>query len=611
MIRQYIAFALVLLVAVFVFTQIDWNRVPVQVFNPMDDAPVAATAEKMSSGGTDVSFGDLRVGGVSGASSRQKPDTVFSSPPRFSQDTAASSSPFSATSTPFQAGSGTPRVYSGVDVQFSKAGKSAKKIGLENGAVVDNKPAAASNSPENLSTRISISGHVVDDNGEPISGLALTLKLRQASTEDKLRYGKRTLTAQSGDEGAYSFVNLVAGEYQLCTLEVNGYKAVCQNPRAPHSSADFSLHNTLAGRVFGSVRDEQGKLLSEVIVSATPGQKNRASSDKKGEFRLQMKVSAELNYQLYFGKEQYTRERVSVKGRDILAGKQLDIVLKKTQYSGFDVQGTVYDQSGAPLSGRTVTLHSPTAKSALALRAASGPSGEFTIKYVAAADDYRLSVNTGGGYTFDASSYTSMEIFDGMAPLNIQLQSAGSGSLRAYIVSSNGTPIKGETFSLYSGSAFVGRSVSDAGGEIRFDNVPVTAGGSALRISGGSVPKYTFSGMTLVESEHKSAIELVVDRGDNKLVLTVKDESQNPLQGARGVLIWSQSRNGVRSQTMRSRGKISMAGTGIINFSELGQGEHQLQVSLEGYLPYSTLIDISQQTQREDAVLVKAEGEPG
>jgi hypothetical protein len=63
----------------------------------------------------------------------------------------------------------------------------------------------------------------------------------------------------------------------------------------------------------------------------------------------------------------------------------------------------------------------------------------------------------------------------------------------------------------------------------------------------------------------------------------------------------------VRSQTMRSRGKISMAGTGIINFSEPGQGEHQLQVCLDSYLSHSSSIDINQQTQYEDIVLVKAE----
>jgi hypothetical protein len=179
------------------------------------------------------------------------------------------------------------------------------------------------------------------------------------------------------------------------------------------------------------------------------------------------------------------------------------------------------------------------------------------------------------------------------------------GSFSARVVSSNGTPITGETFSLYSGSAYVGRSNSDAGGEIRFENVPVKPGGSPLKISGGPSPRYTFSGVTLADGEHQSGLELVVDRGQNSLVLTVKDENQNPIQGAQGVLIWSSSINGVRSQTMRSRGKISMTGTGIINFSELGQGEHRLQIRRQGYLSYNTLINIKQQTQYEDVVLVK------
>lgn len=607
MIRQYIALSVVVIIAVFVVTQLEWNSTSSRKLNQPGVDQSMVKGEMVNPVAGEVSFSDLRVGGASKIPRQRKSEAFFSPLEESVKVTAASSSPFSATSTPFQAGPSVQTAYSGTNIEFSNPGKSVTGVKNAASTLPENKSESAPNSPENISSRIEISGHIVDGRGEPISGLALTLKLRQASAEDKARFGTQTLTTRSDTRGAYAFINLVEGEYQVCTSEVKAYKAACQNPHAPHSSADFSLHNVLIGRVYGTVRDEQGKLLSEVTVSATPGQKNRAVSDKKGQFSLNMAVNTKLNYRLYFAKERYTRKRVSVNGRDILAGEQLNIVLEKTQYSGFAVKGTIYDQSGAPVRGRTVTLYSPTVKSALAMRAVSSSNGEFTIQYVTAADDYRLSVNTGGAYTFDATPYANMEIFEGMAPLAIQLQSTDTGSFRAHVVSSNGTPIKGETFTLYSGSAYVGRAISDAGGEIRFDTVPVKPGGSSLRISGGSMPKYTFSGITLAEAEHKSAIELTIDRGEHKLILAIKDESQSALQGAQGLLTWSRTNNGVRSQTMRSRGKISMAGTGIINFSELGQGEHQLQVRLDGYLSHSSSIDINQQTQYEDIVLVKAE----
>lgn len=86
-----------------------------------------------------------------------------------------------------------------------------------------------------------------------------------------------------------------------------------------------------------------------------------------------MAVKPDLSYQIYFNKTDYTAERVSVIGAEILKGKQIDTTLDKIIFSGIDVKGTIYDQSGSLVSGRTVKLTSPTVKTKQALRAASGP----------------------------------------------------------------------------------------------------------------------------------------------------------------------------------------------------------------------------------------------
>jgi hypothetical protein len=546
MIRQYITLALMLLIAVFIVTQIQWSELPVQLSIQTDDSLLIDTDGKAKTSQNEISFSDFRAGGVAGSRRQQNTSVTFLSPQATPQNTAASSSPFiAATSTPFQSGTREQREYSGVNVELSRISKVPDTPPLPTKAA----PSKEGNSLPDVVSDLKISGHDVDEKGEPIAGLALTLKLRQATTDNQAAFAGRTLNTQSNAQGAYSFVNLVEGDYLVCTVEGKGYTSACRSLRAPHSSADFSLRNILGGRIYGAVVNQRGELLSNVSISATPSQKTRAVTDEKGKFSLKMTVNADLNYRINFNKTDYTREQVPVNGADILAGKQLDTTLKKTIISGFDVHGTIYDQSGSPVSGRTVSLYSPTANTVQALRAASGPNGKFVIKYVVAADDYRLNVNTGGSYTFDAAPYSKLEIYDGMPPLKLQLESAGLGSFSARVVSSNGTAITGETFSLYSGSAYVGRTNSDNGGEIRFENVPVKPGGSPLRISGGSTPRYTFSGVTLAEGEHQSGLELVVDRGQNNLVLAVKDESQNPIQGAQGVLIWANSNNGVRSQT--------------------------------------------------------------
>jgi len=113
MIRQYIALAMVLLIAVFIFTELEWRGSPKVV------DLVISTGEKKAPSDADISFRDLRVGGVSGAPRQRKAETMFSAPAAPEQSTAASSSPFSATSTPFQTSSSSPDSYAGVNIEFS------------------------------------------------------------------------------------------------------------------------------------------------------------------------------------------------------------------------------------------------------------------------------------------------------------------------------------------------------------------------------------------------------------------------------------------------------------------------------------------------------------
>jgi len=146
MVRQYIALSVVVLIAIFIVTQIEWSRKPARVSDQAGASQAIDQSSKAQSDSTGIGFSDLRVGGVSGVPRRQKPESVFSSPTQFTQTTAATSSPLSATSTPFQAGPGPQGSYSGVNVQFSKIQTSTKKL----------KPAAGT-PPEKLTPNTSSS----------------------------------------------------------------------------------------------------------------------------------------------------------------------------------------------------------------------------------------------------------------------------------------------------------------------------------------------------------------------------------------------------------------------------------------------------------------------
>lgn len=619
MIRQIITFLFVLLVAVLIVSDIQWDdqtqRSVLVSIEPTDQT------DRSGSGRTDdqLGFTDFRSGGMV----RKRPAKVFDSI-RSEPFESATSTRFSvATSTPFQSRSdGSSSVVFSSIRRSSPATTSAKAVkpAVVERAVVEREVVEAkagtaisnknTNQYEAIISDLAISGRIVDERGNVIKDLPLTLQLTQGSTtqeaqqaQAKLR--KQTLNTRSDEDGVYSFVNLVEGSYRICTVETRGYKAVCQNPRAPHSSADFSMRGTLNGKIYGTVVDADGAPLKDVSISATPGQKNRALTDDKGHFEMAMTVSEALSYQIYFSKKEYQRERVTEKGAAILESRELNPVLKKTQLVGFDVVGAIYDQSGASVSGQTVTLYSPSVKSTLALRASSGPTGEFTIKHVAAAKDYRLSVAARGGYTFDSAEYQNIEIFEGMPPIQVQLSSGGKGAFSARVIQQNGTPLVGEVFTLYAGSAYAGRATSDTSGEIKFEDVPVKEGGSKLRVSSTASPRYSFSGMSLGLSEYQSGVELMVDRGENSLLVTVVDEDDEPIQGARAVLTWTHNQDGILSQTSRSRGKTSIAGSGEIRFSELGLGEHRLQVSLSTYKTYSQPIKVEQSRQQLKVTLLK------
>ncbi len=84
------------------------------------------------------------------------------------------------------------------------------------------------------------------------------------------------------------------------------------------------------------------------------------------------------------------------------------------------------------------------------------------------------------------------------------------------------------------------------------------------------------------------------------LSVMVKDEQNRPLGGVDARLTWSTQRDGVKSQTVRSKGKVSMEDQGgLIYFSNMGPGIHRLQLSKPGNIlkPVSMEIDVQNRKQ--------------
>jgi len=115
--------AIVIIIALFVATQIEWNNTPAGNVVQAGASLSIEAGEKAKTTDTEVSLSDLRTGGVMRPKRLKKPDADLLPPVKRVQTGAATSTPLAATSTPFQTKPGVQSSYSGVNVTFSKAVK--------------------------------------------------------------------------------------------------------------------------------------------------------------------------------------------------------------------------------------------------------------------------------------------------------------------------------------------------------------------------------------------------------------------------------------------------------------------------------------------------------
>ncbi len=545
MTKQYTILAALLLIAGLILNSVigQGGISRQQASNSGSEPSVAATSNGQS--GVDSLFADLSAGGISRSPSKTqiKPNVDFNS-----DISLASGSPFGvASSTPFSMGSNANNPFSIAleradhstdlrpassrnlgqtfrsrevklrsepslsaapkDSEDNKPLSEAKQDSLEEAEVVEEKQSPT------ISSNVLISGRVVDTAGRYVRNLPLKLSLLKAAAEDKLLFNNRTLNTNTDEKGYYKFANLVEGDYQLCTLEALGYPSSCQRPHAPHTATDFTLLITNNGHVFGVVTDQLGKPLKDVSVSAVPGQKNRTKSDAQGKYEIPVAVSADRSYQLYFTKKDFQRRRVSFKGAEAIARKQIDAKLEPTLLSGFDVLGKVVDEQGNPLRGRTVKLYSPSIKVAYPMQGTTDKNGQFVIQYVKASDDFRMTINTRGGYVFDSTSYQKISIYEGVPDFLLRMKNVGTGSLQAQVTNTSGVPQDGITFRLLATGSVLTSTTHD-GGQLEFDEVPATQGKASIYINNTTIPRYIFSGIQLAAGEHKGGLNLRIDKGD-------------------------------------------------------------------------------------------------
>ena len=443
---------------------------------------------------------------------------------------------------------------------------------------------------------LSISGRVINQDGEPVEGLeVVALRYFFESSDEALVPGNQSdQSAHTDAEGYYDVGGLEDGEYEIKTVVTRRYASVKTVVRAGVDSANLVVAESRELRVSGSVTGDDGKPLSGVRV-VTVGQSSRATrTDADGNYELSLQVTGDRRaYTVRFRLDGFKDFHASLKGQEIEGEEEIEVDAELVPVGGTVlVTGVVRTNGGEPVVGETVNMHSQNLKSRY--KAVTDDEGHFSWEDVQTASDYRVWVRPEGPY----KDYTrkATRVAEEVA-LEIVLGSLGTGRLTGRMVDAEDAPVP--RFSLWvrssKASSKVLRVTGDDDGLFSLDGIPE----GKLIFESRSQPRLNVSGITM-KSGSETDVELVVDWGVYNVSGRVLDESGASIAGAQVYLSWTYRRDGVRSGSTR---KTVSDDSGAFQFTQLGRGLHKVNATASGYRSSQTSYDIGGEPSNEELEL--------
>jgi protocatechuate 3,4-dioxygenase beta subunit len=424
---------------------------------------------------------------------------------------------------------------------------------------------------------LSISGSVLDDFGEPVPGLEITAVARSLFVEGDdqgHRAGELDRFTMTQFDGTYAFVDLADGEYDVSTLETASYSSTRMLVRAGSDSANLLVTRHYVLLVRGTVTDRDGRPLAGVRVLPF-GHPVAGVSDDRGRFEVRLMTKSNSRQQVVrFDGRGYQVTDVRLEEADWQDQDAVDVSVVLQEFAReAEVSGTVTSATGAPVSGETIQLNSPTRNRHYF--AVTDQRGSFSLPNVEVADDYLLWIRPKQLYRDYGESSIAVTVAG--VSLNIVLEPVTLGRLSGRMFNLDGDPIPHFTLWLRSAMA-AGQSVqltSDARGYYAVHDVPL----GALILETRSFPIFRITGVHSSTDDEQS-VDVVLDRGDHAILGRVMDSYGSPVSGAEISLHWHQARNGVDSRSTR-RTVAEM--DGYFALTQLGAGWHTLDIRAPGY----------------------------
>lgn len=266
-----------------------------------------------------------------------------------------------------------------------------------------------------LTPQSAITGRVVDEDGEPLSGISVQT-VRQVYSRGR-REWVPTGAATTNDLGEYRIHGLAPGRYFLAaTNRVNrvrsdeGYPPLYfpgaldpasaapieLNPGGVFSGADFTLRRVQTGRIRGRVTGSPGRRVAVMLapstgsfVRFTPG--DRASSvDSEGNFEIRGVLPG--SYAVSARSAENGRMQGTSRIVQVTSGNITDVEL--SMGSGMELKGAIKMEGDAALAARVYVSLTPDELPALGMQnVRTQADGRFSLANVASAR-YQVNVSS-------------------------------------------------------------------------------------------------------------------------------------------------------------------------------------------------------------------------
>jgi hypothetical protein len=420
-----------------------------------------------------------------------------------------------------------------------------------------------------------ISGRVLTPSGRPVSAIEITARPRDYFEMVGNEPAHRTIT---NDDGVYAFSMLPAGIYLVGTDASPQYSASRIEVRTGVKYADLVLEPQRMVTVQGVVTDPMGQKLGQVrIMPLVKGLPTGGVSNEDGEFAFGVALGETTRgFPLTFQLEGYREQRYQVSGADWdqRGNVGLSVTLEPV-YELSTVSGSVTGPDGMQAVGDNVRLYSPGLKRNYT--AVVDSSGEFLFAEVEAADDYQIWVRPNGPYRdFVENNYV---VGAGSQRRDIVLEPLDkSHRISGRVLDQDGKSVPNFTLTLRSMAAREQRLpiTTNSWGKFEVNDVPA----GDLLFETLTMPFYRLSGYRIDGGYTNHQVDLVINRGRNKLVGKVLDEDGRPVMAPKVFITASSMHQGIQSRLSSS---TSADDSGRFLFTDLGGGEHTITVTAPGY----------------------------